>query len=948
VPDPINYSVILRFLGTTPSTSNIIITYVSILRQISRIFNFKMPPISLENKEQLKEHLIEQFILINKFFPNRKLIIILDSIDQLNSSDYDLEWLIESFPSNVKMIYSTLPKHGLILDRLKSKKFEKTNYIEITALNMDLATRILRDWLARIHRSLSQTQWHVIETMWTNRPHLYPLYVKIVFDIVTKWQSFYEPDENFKKCIDIDSTIRYLFSLLEVEHGKLLFSRAVIYMTSFKDGISESEIEDILSLDDEVLYDIFEFHSPPVRKLPSALWTRIKHDLQAYMVEKEVDDTRVVCWYHRRFIEVTNSHYISKTSTANKEEIFSNVIDFFNETWKNKPKPFKYNKYVASKKKLKDENAEEIRETSIQQTVIIGKDQIIHYNKRKLKELPNFIGQLNSNLAFQMSCQFVYLNYHFLNGLFLYCTTNEIMADLGTISQRSNYNLTTDAQGALNELMIFNIIILQSMVSIKMYPESAGLEFVARSLILYGRSKYFTQFIDQYDAESSLNCALIVPYQLTQVVGSDTIFQLEKHNKPIKCVVLGGYQIGVVFSLSDKLNVMDFNSSKTFETDYSLENTEKEFNYMIVYITGEIPLDKTLKDFKGGFLVASENEIISYSFEIEIFFKKKFHSQSIINICLISSNHLLVAFAESLDIYNLFTGELISRKYFRDKIKFLLSNSDPKIIIDLNTFNNSYNDHHIISYKHCLIAIVFESAELNLFHVYFESNNTSNSIDLKLVFEMPSSGFNCNSLYYDSKNPDQFILTLNYGMLVFLSFSVDLLIKNTQNKKAVEVNFAKIKLEDKIEMIVKNGDPNDLLLLGSDGCLYLLVEKTKFTAKIKGKGEYSNAMIPSKNRLLAFTQTTVEFFYYEISGENKQLKIALIRKMNIHYDDVTFCSIRSNLLYTASKDSTLKLSIYETTNLNIKYIDFDRNEKEIEKLIIIDSIHVLALMKNSK
>jgi len=89
-----------------------------------------------------------------------------------------------------------------------------------------------------------------------------------VFDIVTKWESFYEPDENFKKCIDIDSTIRYLFSLLEIEHGKLLFSRAVIYMTSFKNGISESEIEDILSIDDEVLYDIFEFHSPPVVSFP--------------------------------------------------------------------------------------------------------------------------------------------------------------------------------------------------------------------------------------------------------------------------------------------------------------------------------------------------------------------------------------------------------------------------------------------------------------------------------------------------------------------------------------------------------------------------------------------------------------------------------------------------------------------------------------------------------
>ena len=187
-------------------------------------------------------------------------------------------------------------------------------------------------------------------------------------------------------------------------------------------------------------------------------------------------------------------------------------------------------------------------------------------------------------------------------------------------------------------------------------------------------------------------------------------------------------------------------------------------------------------------------------------------------------------------------------------------------------------------------------------------------------------------------------------MVIFLKFKDEFFYSSEKNslKESIKVtlDFTKIKLEEKIEIIVKNGDPSNLLLLGSDGCLYLLHKE--LTAKIRGSTEYSNAMIPSSNKLLAFTQTTVEFYYYEISAEKKEIKIALIRKMNIHYDDVTFCQIRSNLLYTASKDTTLKLSIFETTNLNIKYIDFDRNEKEIEKLVIVDSIHVLAMMKNSK
>ena len=86
----------------------------------------------------------------------------------------------------------------------------------------------------------------------------------------------------------------------------------MIYLSSFKNGISESEIEDILSIDDDVLYDIFEFHAPPIRRLPLALWLRIKDDLKGYMVEKAIDDIRVIYWYHRRFIEVASSYYIKK------------------------------------------------------------------------------------------------------------------------------------------------------------------------------------------------------------------------------------------------------------------------------------------------------------------------------------------------------------------------------------------------------------------------------------------------------------------------------------------------------------------------------------------------------------------------------------------------------------------------------------------------------------
>ncbi len=144
------------------------------------------------------------------------------------------------------MVYSTLPDHGQILENFKKLIDNSEYFLEITKLNLELAVLIIKDWLRKANRSLSESQWSLLLEM-LEKSVLYPLYVKLIFDIISMWPSFHEPDNQFKKCLNIDSTITYLFKLLEKEHGKLLFSRSIIYMSSFKNGISESEIEDILS-----------------------------------------------------------------------------------------------------------------------------------------------------------------------------------------------------------------------------------------------------------------------------------------------------------------------------------------------------------------------------------------------------------------------------------------------------------------------------------------------------------------------------------------------------------------------------------------------------------------------------------------------------------------------------------------------------------------------------
>ena len=258
---------ILRFLGTTPDTSNISETFKSIVYQLSRIFETVKPIESsrkLNSRDEIKEYLLEQLWNISFGFPEKKVIILLDSIDQLNPTDFEMDWIMTNLPENVKIILSTLPEHGGILEMLISIITTDSNFMEVKCLTKSAAIEIISDWLKKYKRSLSDEQWTILNDLF-NISTLFPLYVKLIFDIIVKWTSYYVPDNEFKSCTEIDNCIRYMFKSLEKIHGKVLFSRCMFYMSTFKNGIAENELEDILTIDDEVLYEIFEYHIPPVR-----------------------------------------------------------------------------------------------------------------------------------------------------------------------------------------------------------------------------------------------------------------------------------------------------------------------------------------------------------------------------------------------------------------------------------------------------------------------------------------------------------------------------------------------------------------------------------------------------------------------------------------------------------------------------------------------------------
>ena len=213
------------------------------------------------------------------------------------------------------------------------------------------------------------------------------------------------------------------------------------------------------------------------------------------------------------------------------------MVDFFNEKWKQKPKPYRYNKFVASKKNLKTQDAEEIRDTSTQPTSFIDAEGNLKFNKRKLVELPRFILQLTPNLSVPLACENIFFNYQFLSGMFYCCSYDEIMSNLKQLTEKSStYKINDETNEALAQLKMMSIIFLKCSLLLTDTPSSAVSHVLEHSLDFYSISKYFRQLIDQHDKESLPNCALIAPYQHNDLNDEDNkhlIFKLEKHQDSI-------------------------------------------------------------------------------------------------------------------------------------------------------------------------------------------------------------------------------------------------------------------------------------------------------------------------------------------------------------------------------------------------------------------------------
>ena len=204
---------------------------------------------------------------------------------------------------------------------------------------------------------------------------------------VCRWKSYTAPEKTVLMT-NVQDSVFQLFQRVENKHGWMLVSHALAYVTASKNGVSEPEIEDFISLDDRVLDDIYQYHLPPTRRIPPLLWTRVRSDLPGYLADSEADGVCVINYYHKQFKHAAKKRYF--LDDTDYLYFHSYMSDYFLGTYGGGIlKPFRYTEIQKHTFNLKSKDDNKDRQVPAMPLAYYNRQgKLTRYNLRKFTELP--------------------------------------------------------------------------------------------------------------------------------------------------------------------------------------------------------------------------------------------------------------------------------------------------------------------------------------------------------------------------------------------------------------------------------------------------------------------------------------------------------------------------------------------------------------------------------
>ncbi|XP_021026366.1 NACHT domain- and WD repeat-containing protein 1 isoform X2 [Mus caroli] len=321
--------VVLRLLGTSKLSLDARSLLRSLSFQVCLAYGLPLPPAQVLEAHSRVGHFFHTLLHTVSQRNFESLVLLLDSVDDLDSICHSqrVSWLPLKCPPRVHLILSTCSGQQ-VLHNLQQTLKDPSTYWEVKALSGSQGQEFIQLLLAAERRMLSPGQRDVL---WASLPECgHPGRLRLAFEEARKWASFTVP---MPLATTAEEATHQLCIRLEETHGALLVAHVLGYIVSSRYGLSEAELKDVLSLDDEVLQAVYRDWTPPSKELlrfPPLLWVRLRRDLGHCLVRRPVDGCMLLAIAHRQLSQVIQVRYLSGPERAKRHGV---LAEFFSGAW---------------------------------------------------------------------------------------------------------------------------------------------------------------------------------------------------------------------------------------------------------------------------------------------------------------------------------------------------------------------------------------------------------------------------------------------------------------------------------------------------------------------------------------------------------------------------------------------------------------------------------------
>ncbi|XP_053393326.1 protein qui-1-like [Mercenaria mercenaria] len=277
----------------------------------------------------------------------RHLLIFIDGIDKMQllqeqqTTTFDaIDWLATRLPPKFHITVScSSTEHSAIVKRIENKLLNNDVIVYINNMSEDESGMVLNQILFKTKRKLTEHQRKAVINSFSKDRN--PFVITEVSKMATRWHSWSEPNiiGSLPDVIPVsmESIIENKLISLEKSYGKVIVSALCMYITLARYGLTEVELMDVMSANDQVLIESHPQGQPMVLRFPYHIWARIRHEIGSLLCKRCIGNRTLFTWINKQCVAAVRQRYLS--SPEHTVHVHRHLANIFMEQW-NTRNPF--------------------------------------------------------------------------------------------------------------------------------------------------------------------------------------------------------------------------------------------------------------------------------------------------------------------------------------------------------------------------------------------------------------------------------------------------------------------------------------------------------------------------------------------------------------------------------------------------------------------------------